>query len=218
MKEYQHREGNSKPTVNTTEKSNNSSFNRNNFNKIFNFESFFRKVLKRWYLIVLGIFVGYAIAWYINKYVENKVFQTEIVLSVSSSTSSVLAPSNSVIFNYGGGGNKEGLFIKKLLLSRTHNEELVKRLNLFTKYFETGKYKTSPTYIDESDSPYRVEIDTAEAQPINLDFEIVFDTADSFIITIPEDQNGQCYDFNKEINVGKCEPFKYYRKLHKDKF
>ncbi len=103
------------------------------------------------------LFIGYIISWVYSKYYAQNVYASDLSLSISNNTSSYFTPNQSINFIWGQGGNSDGVYLKKMLLSRSHNEFLVKELGLFVNYSTKGMIKS--TYLDKDDSPVFLEID-----------------------------------------------------------
>jgi hypothetical protein len=58
-----------------------------------------------------------------------------------------------------------------MLLSRTHNEFLIKELDLFVNYSTKGVIKS--TYLDKDDSPVFLQIDRKHGQQVNYPITLV---------------------------------------------
>mgnify|MGYP003615960038 FL=1 len=118
---------------------------------LFDIEHFVRRVIRNWYWFVILGFIGYCISYGYSKYYAQRVYSSSLSLSISNNTASYFTPNQSINFIWGQGGNQDGVYLKKILLSRSHNEYLVKKLNLITNYTTKGLIKT--TYLDREDSP-----------------------------------------------------------------
>ena len=118
---------------------------------IFDFEYFIRRLLKNWYWFVLMAGLGYGISWVYSKYYAQRIYASSLSLSISNSTASYFTPNQSINFIWGQTGNQDGVYLKKMLLSRSHNEYLVKQLDLYVNYATSGLIKQ--TYLDKYDSP-----------------------------------------------------------------
>ena len=88
----------------------------------FNFEHFLRRIIKNWYWFLILGFLGYVTAYIYNKYYAQRVYASSTTVSISNNSSSYFTPNQSINFIWGNSSNQEGLFIKKLLTSRSHNE------------------------------------------------------------------------------------------------
>ena len=97
----------------------------------FDFEHFLRRVLRNWYWFALMAVLGYAISWVYSKYYAQRIYASNLSLSISNNTASYFTPNQSINFIWGQNGNQDGIYLKKMLLSRSHNEYLVKQLDLF---------------------------------------------------------------------------------------
>jgi uncharacterized protein involved in exopolysaccharide biosynthesis len=132
---------------------------------LFDIEHFLRRLLKNWYWFAFMLLIGYAISWVYSKYYAQNIYASDLSLSISNNTSSYFTPNQSINFIWGQGGNQDGVYLKKMLLSRSHNEFLVKELGLFVNYSTKGAIKS--TYLDKDDSPVFLEIDKKHLQQIN---------------------------------------------------
>lgn len=95
--------------------------------------------------------LGYAISWVYSTYYAQRIYASNLSLSISNNTASYFTPNQSINFIWGQNGNQDGIYLKKMLLSRSHNEYLVKQLDLFINYSTKGLIKQ--TYLDKYDSP-----------------------------------------------------------------
>jgi hypothetical protein len=77
----------------------------------------------------------------------------------------------------------DGVLLKKLLLSRTHNEYLVKQLDLYTNYTTKGLIKE--TYLDKFDSPVLLEVDKSHTQQINIPITLMPKGKDRYEVILP---------------------------------
>ena len=118
----------------------------------FDVEHFLRSLLRYWYWFVLMAILGYSISWFYSKYYAQRIYASSLSLSISNNTASYFTPNQSINFMWGQSGNQDGIYLKKMLLSRSHNEYLVKQLDLFINYATKGLVKQ--TYLDKFDSPF----------------------------------------------------------------
>lgn len=102
------------------------------------------------------LFIGYCMAWVYSKYYAQNIYASNLSLSISNNTSSYFTPSQSINFIWGR--RESGWYLsEKMLLSRTHNEFLVKELELYVNYSTKGAIKS--TYLDKDDVPILLEVD-----------------------------------------------------------
>ena len=152
---------------------------------LFDIEHFVRRVIRNWYWFVILGFIGYCISYGYSKYYAQRVYSSNLSLSISNNTASYFTPNQSINFIWGQGGNQDGVYLKKILLSRSHNEYLVKKLNLITNYTTKGLIKT--TYLDREDSPVFLEIDKNHLQQVNYPITIIPRKGNQYEVTLPEE-------------------------------
>ena len=163
----------------------------------FNIEHFIKRLIKNWYwFLILGI-LGYSIAYVYNKYYAQRIYASTTTISISNNSASYFTPNQSINFIWGQGGNTEGLFLKKLLMSRTHNEFLSQELDLFVNYTTKGRLKS--TYLDKNDSPVFFVIDKEHLQTVNVPISLIPRSGDRYEVILPEDFSvGSLYDYKTE--------------------
>ncbi|VFB03857.1 Uncharacterised protein [Chryseobacterium taihuense] len=164
---------------------------------LFDVEHFLRRILKNWYWFVLMLSIGYVASWFYGKYYAQNIYSSSLSLSISNNTSSYFTPNQSINFIWGQGGNQDGIYLKKMLLSRSHNEYLVKELNLFVNYQTKGTIKA--TYLDKDDSPVFLEVDRKHLQQVNYPIALIPKGKDSYEVVLPEeDQSTNLYSYEFE--------------------
>jgi len=123
--------------------------------------NFLNRLLRNWYWFVILGMLGYAISYFYSKYYAQRVYASNLTLSISNNTASYFTPNQSINFIWGQNGNQDGIYIKKILMSRSLNEYLVNKLDLYTTYTTKGVIKQ--TYLDQDDSPVILRIDNASS-------------------------------------------------------
>lgn len=78
---------------------------------------FVQRIIKNWYWFVLLGFIGYCIAFVYSKYYAQRVYSSSLSLSISNNTASYFTPNQSINFIWGQGGNQDGVYLKKILVS-----------------------------------------------------------------------------------------------------
>ncbi|MGS0748426.1 hypothetical protein [Halpernia sp. GG3] len=160
----------------------------------FDTEHFIRNVLKYWYWFLLMFVMGYFISFIYAKYYAQRIYASDLSLSISNSSSSYFTPNQSINFIWGQTGNQDGIFLKKLLLSRTHNEYLVRQLDLYSNYSTKGLIKA--TYLDKNDSPVFLEIDKTHLQQVNYPITLFPKGGSKYEVELPNDgQQTSLYSF-----------------------
>ncbi|MCB4234304.1 hypothetical protein LDL59_02060 [Kaistella anthropi] len=85
-----------------------------------------------------------------------------------------------------------------MLLSRSHNEYLVKQLDLYINYATKGLIKQ--TYLDKYDSPVFLEIDKNHLQQVNYPITLIPKGGNRYEVVLPEEnqQSTSLYSFATE--------------------
>ncbi len=142
-------------------------------------------------------FIGYGVSWFYGKYYAQNIYSSSLSLSISNNTASYFTPNQSINFIWGQGGNQDGIYLKKMLLSRSHNEFLVQELNLFVNYQTKGFIKS--TYLDKDDSPVFLEVDKKHLQQVNYPITIIPKGGNSYEVVLPEEgQSTRLYSYDFE--------------------
>lgn len=152
---------------------------------MFDIAHFLNRTLKNWYWFVIMFIIGYAISWVYTKYYAQNVYASSLSLSVSNNTASYFTPNQSINFIWGQGGNQDGIYLKKMLLSRSHNEFLVEELGLYVNYSTKGAIKS--TYLDKDDVPVLVQVDTKHLQQVEYPITLVPKGRNQFEVILPDD-------------------------------
>ena len=142
--------------------------------------------------------LGYAISWVYSKYYAQRIYASNLSLSISNNTASYFTPNQSINFIWGQNGNQDGIYLKKMLLSRSHNEYLVKQLDLYINYATKGLIKQ--TYLDKYDSPVFLEIDKNHLQQVNYPITLIPKGGNRYEVVLPEEdqQSTNLYSFATE--------------------
>ena len=164
---------------------------------ILNVEHFIKRLIRNWYWFLLLGMLGYSISYFYDKYYVQRIYESNLSLSISNNTASYFTPNQSINFIWGQGGNQDGVFLKKMLLSRSHNEYLVQKLDLFVNYYTKGSIKE--TYMDKYDSPVLLEIDKNHLQQINYPITIIPRNGNLYEISLPEEGHStNLYSYKSE--------------------
>ena len=83
---------------------------------IFDPIQFVHRVLRNWYWFVILGMLGYGIAYVYSKYYAQRIYASNLSLSISNNTASYFTPNQSINFIWGQNGNQDGVYIKKILL------------------------------------------------------------------------------------------------------
>lgn len=190
------------PNKETNKKGNNENASQESIASFSLFDAglFIQKLIRNWYWFVFMFGVGYVIAYVYSRYFTQRIYESNLSLSMSSNATSYFTPNQSINFIWDQRSNSDGLFLKKMILSRSHNEYLVKKLDLFVNYSTKGVIKE--TYLDKYDSPVFIEIDRDYPQQLDYPITLLPKGNDQYEVTFPEEGfSNYLYDYKNETFV-----------------
>lgn len=130
-------------------------------------------------------------------YYTQRIYASNLSLSISNNTASYFTPNQSINFIWGQNGNQDGVYLKKMLLSRSHNEYLVKALDLYVNYSTKGLIKE--TYLDKYDSRFFVEIDKSYPQQVNYPITLIPKGGDRYEVSLPDKgESSSVYSYERK--------------------
>ncbi|HBH06875.1 MAG TPA: hypothetical protein DDX92_09780, partial [Flavobacteriales bacterium] len=117
------------------------------------------KLLAEWRVYVVLLGMGLLIAYLFNRY-SNRLYEISALIHVEEKNNPLLNSNVSLMFNWGGASDLIETR-KFILLSRSHNERVLDRLNFEVGYYSSGRVKTRDMY---KMAPYIVEFDEFHPQ------------------------------------------------------
>ena len=164
---------------------------------LFDIQHFLIRIIKNWYWFLFFGALGYAISFIYNRYYVQRIYASNLSLSISNNTASYFTPNQSINFIWGQGGNQDGIFLKKMLLSRSHNEYLVQKLDLFVGYSTKGLLRE--TYLDKYDSPVILEVDKNHLQQVGYPITLIPQGNGKYEVVLPEEgHSNNLYNYKTE--------------------
>ena len=179
----------------------------------FDFKGFLYRVLRHWPLFLISFVIAFSIAYYINVR-KQPVYQMANLVSIKDDQNPFFTSNTSLTFNWGGTTDKINTAVITLK-SRSHNEEVVERLQYYLEYLKHGKYQQEDAY---KQTPFFVKVDVEKAQVLNKQFKIVFKDSVNFTMSTifePDDFRFQNYktkeitrkyiegsEFSQEFSIG----------------
>ncbi|MGA9324939.1 MAG: GNVR domain-containing protein, partial [Salegentibacter sp.] len=133
----------------------------------FDFKGFVLKVISYWKLILLSISISLAVAYY-NNVRKLPVYQLGNSISIKDDQNPFFTSNTSLTFNWGGTSDKVNTAMT-ILKSRSHNEEVVERLQFYTNYYKDGEYQRVDAY---GMTPFGILADSSEFQALNVTMTI----------------------------------------------
>jgi len=146
----------------------------------FDFKGFLIKTVGHWKIFVISWIIAFTIAYQINVRKE-KIYLLSNTISVKEETNPFFTANTSLVFNWGGTSDKVET-VSTLLKSRSHNEEVVDKLELYINYLEEGDYNLIDAY---GAVPFKVELDPSKFQVINQIIKVKFLSTAEVELSIP---------------------------------
>jgi len=146
----------------------------------FDFKGFLIKTIGYWKIFLLSWLIAFTIAYQINVR-KQKIYLLSNTISVKEETNPFFSSNTSLVFNWGGTSDKVQT-VSTMLRSRSHNEEVIERLQFYINYLEQGDYNLVDAY---GTVPFRVFIDEKKEQLAGQLIQIKFVSANDYEISIP---------------------------------
>ena len=163
----------------------------------FDFKSFLYKLVSYWPLFLISLLIAFGIAYYVNVR-KLPVYKMDTLVTIKDDQNPFFTSNTSLTFNWGGTTDKVNTAVVNFK-SRSHNEQVVDRLQYYVNYSRDGKYQRVNAY---KETPFFVEVDTTKQQLLGQLFTVVFKDSVNFTVSteIVEEGNKtfQIYDASKE--------------------
>ena len=161
----------------------------------FDFKGFLIKTLSYWKLFLISWIIAFTIAYQVNVRKE-KIYQLSNTVSVKEETNPFFTANTSLVFNWGGTSDKVQT-VSTMLRSRSHNEEVVSRLQFYINYFQQGDYDLIDAY---GSVPFKVVLDLDKEQLAGQLIQIKFLSAKQYQISIPfENESSRLLDYKDKV-------------------
>ncbi|MGV6844813.1 MAG: Wzz/FepE/Etk N-terminal domain-containing protein, partial [Lutibacter sp.] len=158
--------------------------NQNKFNEfraehVTDIKDYLYRIVANWKWFLLALFIAFGIAYYYNISTQ-KIFGLKTTIAVKEKQNPLFATGTNIAFNWGGVSDKVEN-IRKALTSRTHNEKVVKALQLYVNYYVDGRFRKEDIY---GGNPFTLKLQTNQFQLINLPIIIEFNDESHFLLTV----------------------------------
>ena len=154
-------------------------FEINESHTTFDFKGFLFRIWSHWPLFLISLAIAFSIAYYINVR-KQPIYQMENLVSIKDDQNPFFTTNTSLTFNWGGTTDKVNTAVITLK-SRSHNEEVVERLQYYMTYLRDGKYQQVDAY---KQTPFFVQVDTNKAQMLNHQIQLVFQDSVNFKLSV----------------------------------
>ncbi|MDO4727633.1 MAG: polysaccharide biosynthesis tyrosine autokinase [Bacteroidota bacterium] len=136
---------------------------------VFDIKGFLIKLLSYWKWFVVCIILFMIVAYQVNIRKE-KIYALDALITIKEEKSPLLSSSTNVIFNWGGGSDKQQEVIT-MFTSRNHNEQVVEKLEYYIDYLTKNKYNYVDAY---GHVPFYVELQKDKPQAMGQLIKIKF--------------------------------------------
>ncbi|RXM48178.1 polysaccharide biosynthesis tyrosine autokinase [Flavobacterium sp. YO12] len=150
----------------------------------FDFKDFLLKIASYWKWFLTSLIIAFTVAYQVNIRKE-KIYELETMISIKEERNPFFTSNTSLVFNWGGISDQVN-GVSTVLLSRSHNELVVDKLQFYIDYLEQGKYNLIDSY---GAVPFYVSIDKTKGQLANTLIAIKFLSETEYQIEIPFENN-----------------------------
>ncbi|MFK5957398.1 MAG: hypothetical protein QM495_00850, partial [Lutibacter sp.] len=137
------------------------------------------RVLANWKWFLFAILIALGIAYYFNISAE-KIYGLETTIEVKEKQNPLFASGTNIAFNWGGVSDKVES-IRKSLISRTHNEKVVKELKFYIEYLKEGRFRKEDVY---GKVDFEINLQPNQYQLLNTLIKINFIDTNSFELSV----------------------------------
>lgn len=157
----------------------------------FDFKSFLVKTISYWKWFLASWIIAFVIAYNINIRKE-KLYEIDTTISVKEENNPLFTSNTSLTFNWGGTSDQVQN-IAMTLTSRSHNEDVVDKLDFYVEYLKEGKYNLEDAY---GSVPFKINLDKDNDQLLNTLIAITFINQEEYEMVIPfESDEVQVYNY-----------------------
>ena len=146
----------------------------------FDFKGFLLRLISQWKIFLICWIIAFAIAYQVNIRKE-KIYAIDTTIVLKEQANPFFTATTSLTFNWGGSSDAVQN-ITSTLTSRSHNEQVVSKLDFYINYLRQDKYNIVDAY---GDLPFFVKIDKTKPQLRATNIKIKFLTEQIYQIEIP---------------------------------
>jgi polysaccharide biosynthesis transport protein len=176
----------------------------------FDFKGYLIRIGSYWQMFLASLAICFFIAYQVNIR-KQKAYVVSNSITLKEQNNPFFTSNTSLVFNWGGSSDKIQSISSKLK-SRSHNEEVVKKLQFFIDYLKEERYYNSDIY---GETPFIVKIDSNKGQLLNQIIKIKFLTPNKYLLQIEfQDDIANLFNYSKN----KEESIKVGEELYKKQF
>jgi capsular exopolysaccharide synthesis family protein len=154
-------------------------FIENRAEHISDIKDYIFRVLANWKWFVLTVIVALGIAYYFNISAQ-KIYGLSTTIAVKEKQNPLFSSGTNIAFNWGGVSDKVES-IRKSLISRTHNEKVVRRLKFYIQYLKEGRFRSEDVY---GKTNFEIQLQPNQYQLLNTPIHIDFIDDKSFKLSV----------------------------------
>jgi len=173
----------------------------------FDIKTYFFKIIAHWKLFILFLLITFSYAYYKNISTQH-IYGLSTTISVKEKSNPLFSTGTTIAFNWGGVSDKVET-IKRMLTSRTHNETVVRKLNLYVEYLKEGRFRMKDVY---GKTPFKVVLDTNKYQIQNTLLKVKIYTQNRYRLyfSFPENRTVSLLNYNNEKSRDYLSPKKEF--------
>lgn len=154
-------------------------FIENPSEQISNVKDYLFRILANWKWFVATIAIAMAIAYYFN-ISSQKIYGLKTTIAVNEKQNPLFSSGTNIAFNWGGVSDKVES-IRKALISRSHNEKVIGRLNFYVDYLKDGRFRREDAY---GETPFTLKLQPNQYQLLNTLIKIDFIDNERFELSV----------------------------------
>ncbi|MBT8316135.1 MAG: polysaccharide biosynthesis tyrosine autokinase [Lutibacter sp.] len=154
-------------------------FIENRAEHISDIKDYIFRVLANWKWFVFTVIIALGIAYYFNISAQ-KIYGLSTTIAVKEKQNPLFSSGTNIAFNWGGVSDKVES-IRKSLISRTHNEKVVRRLKFYIQYLKEGRFRSEDVY---GKTNFEIQLQPNQYQLLNTPIKINFIDDESFKLSV----------------------------------
>lgn len=155
------------------------SFIDNSKESISDLKSYLTRIFSNWKWFLLTIPLALLVAYYVNLSTK-RVYGLNSTIAIKEQQNPLFSSSTNIAFNWGGVSDKVES-IRRVLSSRSHNEQVVKDLEFYINYLKEGRFRIEDAY---GETPFLVRLEPNQFQLLNKKIKIDFVDNTNFKLTV----------------------------------
>ncbi|MFK8059436.1 MAG: sugar transporter, partial [Polaribacter sp.] len=160
------------------------------------FKGYLYKVLAYWKLFLVSFTIAFIIAKFMNGY-KQRIYSLDTIISVKEQNNPLFSTGTNIAFNWGGSSD-EVETIRVILISRSHNEKVVKKLKFYIQYLKEGKYRMNDVF---GYTPFEVILKNDAPQLFNKNIEVLITGENTYKLSIDFNESGNNALINYKTNT-----------------